>query len=212
MLLYLIRHGETEYNLQGRIQGQIDTPLTALGRKQAKSAARRVKHVQFDALYSSDLGRAIETANEVSKTIGLEINRSTLLRERNFGVLQGLTREEAASKFPEAANEWRKADPAARIPEGESTLDVIARCNEFIQFLAANHPENSTICAVCHGGSLRGLVLAMTKIPPELGRVFLFANASLSILEIGKKTSIKLLNDTHHAESLEVTERDEDNA
>src|SRR3989454_11493533 len=97
----LIRHGQSEGNAEGRFGGHTDTPLSARGRQQAEATARALASEKFDAIYSSDLHRAIETASPLVKLTGVTLNTTEALRERSVGVMEGLTFEEAAEQHPE---------------------------------------------------------------------------------------------------------------
>jgi probable phosphoglycerate mutase len=94
MKLICIRHGETQWNVEGREMGQLDSPLTPLGLRQAEAIADRLGKLEFDALYSSDLGRAVQTAEAIASRCGRDIRLDAGLRERNMGIFQGLTLEE----------------------------------------------------------------------------------------------------------------------
>src|ERR1043166_10075988 len=99
--ILLIRHGETLWNQQGRMQGQNDSPLTTTGLEQARKLARRLKHVEFTTLYSSDLGRAHQTARCIADETGHEVLADAGLRERSFGIFEGLTNTEIKLKHPD---------------------------------------------------------------------------------------------------------------
>jgi len=201
-LLYLVRHCETTFNAEGRIQGHLDAPLTRLGVRQAKMIARRLSGETFAAVYSSDLARARTTAEIIAAPHELPVWTTPLLREANLGVVQGLTREEVAERFPEALHIWRR-EPASRRPPGaESLEEVVARCAEFLEIIAREHGSDENILIAGHGGSLRGLVIALLGLPVSAYRLLHFYNASLSILETGSNPGIRLLNDTCHLGSI----------
>lgn len=206
--LYLVRHGETIFNIQERIQGQSDSPLTELGVRQAEAIARRLASIRFSTIYSSDSGRAMQTAKIVARSHGLPITSTPLLREAKFGLVQGMTRTEIEEQFPPEEHEWRR-DRSLRPPGAETHAQVVARCREFLT--ALNPPLSggtSEIAVICHGGSLRGLIIAALDLPVEMYRKMHFSNASLSVIEIGETASLRLLNDTCHL--LELNERAED--
>lgn len=197
-LLYLVRHGETTFNAEGRIQGHLDAPLTKLGVRQAEMIAHRLSGETFTAVYSSDLARARTTAEIIAAPHGLPVQTTPLLREANLGVVQGLTRDEIAERFPEALHIWRR-EPASRRPPGaESLEEVVARCAEFLEIIAREHGSDENIFVAGHGGSLRGLVIAALGLPVSTYRLLHFYNAGLSILETGPNPGIRLLNDTCH--------------
>ena len=210
--LYIVRHGETKHNLEGRIQGHSDSPLTALGEKQAKAIGRRLARVDFDAIYSSDLGRAVATAKAIASHHSyLPIRTTELLREANLGIVQGYTRDEFAAKYPEEFNKWREDSAKNRPPGAESLDSVIERCGVFLQKIVSEYNDGDRILAVVHGGSLRGLVCAAFGLSAAFYRSIYTANASLSIIDVGDRPAIRLLNDTCHLDSLKATEEDADN-
>src|SRR5690242_14633994 len=118
--LLVVRHGETEWNLQGRMQGQQDSPLTPLGLQQARQLARRLRAVPHVALYSSDLGRAHRTARCVADETKQAIVSDKGLRERTFGIFEGLTNAEIQVKHPDLYVPFSKRDPHFAMPGGES--------------------------------------------------------------------------------------------
>lgn len=125
-MLILLRHGETEFNRAGRWQGQIDSPLTDTGRTQAFTAAKRLAGFRFDAIISSPLGRAAETANIVAESLDLAVRTDPRLMEVSSGVLEGLTSEEIEQRWP-GFIAWRAQDRWTRAPEGGETYDAAAR-------------------------------------------------------------------------------------
>ncbi|MFQ3549257.1 MAG: histidine phosphatase family protein [Armatimonadota bacterium] len=207
--LYLVRHGETEFNLEGRIQGHNDSPLTELGVLQAKAIAKRLSGFSFDAIYSSDLGRTIQTANEIASYHDNEIISEPLLREMNHGVLQGLTREDIDIKYPRHKNPWRE-NRTMRVPKAEKWEEVIARCEKFLSKVISKHQDNSHILVVGHGGSLRGLIIAACGLPTSFWRVVYFANCGFSVLDIGDMPKIQCLNDTSHLLNIKISDEEVD--
>lgn len=209
--LYLVRHGETTYNAEGRIQGHEDAPLSALGRKQAEAIAKRLSGEKFTAVYSSDLGRARVTAEIIAAPHNLAVKTTPLIRESNLGVLQGMTRAEVEERYPAELHEWRRNPLTMRPPGAETREEVIARCVEFLQMVSEAHEDGDQILAVGHGGSLRGLIVASCGLPAEFYRMIHLSNTSLSIVEIGESSALWLLNDTCHLNSLVTYEEDVDN-
>lgn len=206
ILLYLVRHGETIGNLEGRIQGHLDGPLSELGLRQAAAAADRLASESFSAVYSSDLGRARATAEAIAARHGLNVQTTPLLREAHYGVVQGLTHAEIDERFPVELNEWRR-DPVRRRPPGaESRESVNERCGKFVDGILAAHSDGDRIVVVGHAGSVRGVIAAACGFPIEFGRMVHVWNASLSILEIGDNTALRLLNDTCHLDNSDQCE------
>ncbi len=210
MLFYLIRHGETDYNSGGRVQGHTDIPLSPLGLRQADALAERLAGEKFDALYSSDLLRASQTADAICSRCGIDNQPDSLLRERCFGVLEGLTREQIHEAYPKVVGMLR-ADPDCAPPEGESKSDVYRRCREFVDGVRAEHGPDEKIAVVGHGGSITAILSILCDLPP-LGGMVRFGNTSLSIVEVTDRPAIEVLNDTCHLNTIGVTSTDEDNS
>jgi len=210
--LYLVRHGESAHNLENRIQGQSDSPLTPLGIRQAEVVAVRLAVEHFDAVYSSDLGRALQTAEIIAAPHHLPVQATSLLRERDFGVVQGMTRAEIEERFPSDRFEWRRSPSGTAPPDAETHPLVVERCGRFISQVLQDQPLGSCVLAICHGGSLSGLILSALGLPVSAYRMLHFSNVGISILEIGDAPSLRCLNDTCHLANVEVTDEDADNA
>jgi broad specificity phosphatase PhoE len=144
--LLLARHGETDWNRDHRVQGHTDVALNAAGRAQADALADSLDGTRIDAVYSSDLSRAVETADAVARRHGLDVVVDTDLREKNFGSWEGLTDVEIADRFPDSVR--------GRWGDGESTEDVAARVLPAIERIRARHPGESVL-VVSHGGPIR---------------------------------------------------------
>jgi probable phosphoglycerate mutase len=179
--LYLVRHGETLWNLEKRFQGQIDSPLTENGREQARILGEFLQGVSFDVLITSDLGRAEETARLVNSFLKISaFTTEPLLRERNFGIFHGLNREEAEKKYPqEAAMIWSGNSDAA-VPGGESKNQLRQRVQQFLDELPVKYP-GKRILAVTHGGVVNTAIRLVLRIPFEAPRRFKLPNTGLSI-------------------------------
>jgi probable phosphoglycerate mutase len=183
----VIRHGETEWNVANRVQGHGDSRLTAAGRAQAQSLALRLAGEHFDLLVSSDLGRALETAQPLAEASGHAIRRDARLRERSFGDGEGLSYEEIGKRYPGAfpkvgtasASESSEADidPDYAIPGGESRRQFHERVAGAFESMAAEHPE-ARIVVVTHGGVLGALYRHVHGIPVAAARRIPIANAS----------------------------------
>lgn len=208
--LYVVRHGQTVDNLENRIQGHSDSPLTPLGVKQAEAVANRLATEHFDAIYSSDLGRAVATAGIIASKHDLPIRTSQLLRELNLGVAQGLTAKEFAEQYPEEYRLWSTYSVKHRPPGAESIESLTERCREFVQQVLRDHKDGDRLAVVCHSGSQRGLVCAALDLPVTYYKGLSVANAALSIVEIGDRPTLRLYNDTCHLHNIEVTVSDVD--
>jgi broad specificity phosphatase PhoE len=208
--VYLVRHGESVYNAEERIQGHQDIPLSGLGLRQAEAIARRLAPVRLDAVYSSDLIRASATAESIARPHGLPVQTTLLLRESRLGVIEGLTRAEVEARYPADQHEWRRNPLTARPPGAETVDDLIARCGRFVSEMLANMPEDAQVLVVGHGGSSRGVIAAGLGLPSDIYRKTHFSNASLSIIELGKSPAFWLLNDTSHLNSMRTDEEEMD--
>ncbi len=194
----LIRHGETTWNAEGRIQGHKDIPLTDKGLRQAQLAAERLRHTTIDAVFSSDLSRASATAAALATIHNLPVVTTPLLREARLGVWQGMTVKEAADKYPEAYELYRTDSVSNRPPGAEYLEEVIARCREFIE-IALNDYPNGTVAIACHGGSVRGLIAAAYGLGPEFYRKVRLDNGGISVFSVtDDKPLLESLNDTCH--------------
>ncbi len=180
--------------------------MSALGLRQAEAIARRLSTERFDAVYSSDLGRASVTAEIVAKPHGLPVRTTQLLREANLGVIQGLTRAEVEEQFPEGLHVWRQEPTKQRPPGGETLEQVAERCAEFLSTTLPRHGHSEKLLVVGHGGSVRGVIISALGLPISTYRVFHFSNASLSILDTGEHPGLWLLNDTCHLLSIKTDE------
>jgi alpha-ribazole phosphatase/probable phosphoglycerate mutase len=193
-MIYIVRHGETDWNIENRMQGHTDVPLNEKGRKQAEEIARDLKDVHFDIIYTSPLTRAYETATIINKQHKVPIIKDTALQERQFGLLEGKTYEEV-NKFHPAlifSETWNYPD--YRPPGGESVNDISKRIHNFTkQILKTN--SGKSILLVSHGVALRILVGSFLGTPPEQLERLRMKNASLTIIEIsGGKPTLHVIN------------------
>lgn len=150
--LLLARHGESDWNRARRWQGHADRPLTDLGRRQARELAERLADVELDAVYSSDLQRASETAEIVARSQGLDVTTMPELREVDVGSWSGLTRTEAEERFPEAYVRWTAG--AEGWEDGETYEELAARVVGAVHEIAEHFPGDRVL-VVAHGGSIR---------------------------------------------------------
>lgn len=178
--LILIRHGETEWNITGRIQGyRADSALTATGREQVRALAVRLAREGIDALYSSDAGRTRETADPIGAATRLPVVYETALRERNYGVFEGHSFAGIGSAFPEEFEKFRTRDPHYVPPEGESAAQFRDRIITALEIVAAQ-VSGRRAAVVTHGGVLGALYRYAMNIPLEAKRGYSLANASLN--------------------------------
>lgn len=178
--IIIVRHGQTEWNIRGIRQGYLDSPLTARGMVQAKALGQRLGREQFTALYSSDLGRAMQTAREIASVTGHEIVTDARLRERHLGIFQGLSGDEIVAKYPEERRLMRSRGPSYVIPEGESMVQQVERNIACLNELAARH-QGEQIVVVTHGGVVSAFFRHTLEISLEAPRRFEFVNAGLNV-------------------------------
>ena len=176
----MIRHGQTLWNLKLIRQGHLDSPLTEKGMAQAKALGERLKREAFTALYSSDLGRALQTAQMIADATGHPIVTDPRLRERHLGIFQGLSGDELREKYPEEYRLHRTSGPGYVIPGGESVQQQVTRNVEYLNEIAAKH-LGETIVVVTHGGVLSGFFRHTLSIPLAAPRRFEFTNGSLNV-------------------------------
>jgi probable phosphoglycerate mutase len=174
-----IRHGETDWNVEKRIQGQIDISLNASGHKQAQAMASNAAQHEFSAIYSSDLQRASDTANMLAQKSGLNIIKLPQLRERHFGIFQGLTAAEGKVQFPAAHAHYQSRDPEYAFENGESLHHFAARVDAAVNQMTQQH-KGKTIAAVTHGGLLDILYRKATDRPLHTPRDFDIPNCALN--------------------------------
>ncbi|MEQ5401252.1 2,3-diphosphoglycerate-dependent phosphoglycerate mutase GpmB [Providencia rettgeri] len=180
--VYLVRHGETEWNLARRIQGQSDSPLTATGRLQARQVAERIKSEGITHIITSDMGRTLETAQIIASVCECEITTEPRLRELNMGVLE----QRAIESLTPEEEQWRKSlidgTRGGRIPEGESMEELYTR-----MFAALNScldlPEGSRPLIVSHGIALSTLISRIMGVPAYSERRLRLRNCSLSRID-----------------------------
>jgi probable phosphoglycerate mutase len=177
----VVRHGETAWNAETRIQGHLDSPLNEEGLAQALLLAERLAHEHFDQLYCSDLGRVLQTAQPLVDRTGKRPLLSPRLRERNLGVFQGLTGAECQRDWPQDYAHFHARDPDHAMPGGESIRQLYARVSGFFDEAAAAHPGERLV-AVTHGGVLDALYRHATAMPLDRVRDFPIYNASLNWL------------------------------
>ncbi len=230
--LLLVRHGRTDWNIAGRFQGQHDTPLNELGRRQAEAVAGRLAAERPAAIYTSNLSRAFETANAIAAAICASIEAANApallkaepfappnpaapaasspppvvvdprLREMNFGEWEGLTYAEIQQRYPVALKKWEMDIAQYTPPGGEALADVAQRVCAAYADICAAHPEGTVIVAA-HGGALQLMVAQALGLPAEKFWQVYLSNASVSDLRVYPEGAIlNLLNDAHHLEGL----------
>lgn len=163
--LVLVRHGQTDFNAEGRMQGQLDSTLTELGLAQARRAGPALAAYEPVRLISSDLTRAARSAEEIAPALGLPVKLDARLRETHLGRWQGLTADDVARDWPGALERWRN-DPAWSPPGGESRVVVAARSLPVVDELDAECADDppSTVLLCAHGGVITALSCALIRL------------------------------------------------
>lgn len=208
--LYLIRHGQSGGNVEGRFGGHSDTPLSELGRKQARVTAKALARERVDVIYSSDLRRAVQTAEPLAKKLELEVNETAAFRERDVGVLEGLTFSESKELYPKDYYALVNRNINHRITEGESYRHLLRRGTGALKEILRTH-RGQKIVVFSHTGAICYLTLYLigainrhTKQTPWL----VTSNCGINRFEIRGRhnTRVLALNDTRHL--LEMTGND----
>lgn len=181
----LVRHGETAWNVERRLQGHLDVPLNDTGQAQAQATAANLATVHFAAVYSSDLQRARQTAAAIARSRAgeMEVEVQPRLRERHYGAFQGLTYAEAEAQFPEDYRRFKEREPHTGFPGGgESLAEFAARVAEALTELANNH-AGEQVLVVTHGGVLDIVHRLASGKPLDAPRDFTIPNAALNWIE-----------------------------
>lgn len=202
--ILLIRHGETLWNQQGRMQGQHDSPLTPLGLQQARQLAARLKGVSFTTLYSSDLGRAHQTARCIGDATGHHIVADPSLRERGFGIFEGLTNTEIKNRYPEEYERFARREPDFAMEGGESASRFRDRCVAGLEQIAQRH-AGETIAVVSHGLVLDALYRTACRMALDVARGFPLLNCSLNTFRYANGWTAVAVCDVTHLASDDIT-------
>ena len=181
--LCIVRHGETAWNAEHRVQGQLDVPLNAIGQAQALAASKVLSKEKFDAIYSSDLSRARQTAEPTASFHSMEVLVEEDLRERHYGIFERLTYAEVKVRYPDDYARFEARDPEYAFRTGESLKDFSARSISVVSKIAGAHPGKS-ILVFTHGGVLDKLYRFITGLPLSAERKFGIPNAGLNHVEV----------------------------
>ena len=177
--LYLIRHGQSEWNRARRVQGHTNSPLTELGHRQAQAVAEALARRGIDVLYASDLSRAHDTALAIGNETNLELTLDPRLREMCYGILEGLTWDEAEERHPGMYAALRGGPPDRVITGGESRNQLIERALAFMGDVLERHPGQN-ICAATHGGLIAYVFRTLVKIPLDAPPAFRTMNCAIT--------------------------------
>jgi len=198
--LFLVRHGDTKLNSAERFWGQTDVELSVAGMRQAERLRDRLATQKIDVIYTSNLSRALVTAEIIASSHQLDVITCAELHEINFGKVEGLTFTEVSHLYPELARTWPDRDLTFRFPDGESVDELNNRVSKFLGRLQ-KHTLEETILIVAHSAPLRLLICHLLGIDLRNWRQFRLDLASLSIMETYPQGAIlSLLNDVSHLE------------
>jgi broad specificity phosphatase PhoE len=201
MLMFLVRHAESTWNRQKKIQGQRDPQLSPYGKREAKLLARRFKGLEFEAVYSSPLKRAQGTARAiVGKRMELQFIEE--LTEINLGEWEGRTLKQIRRKFGESFDDWAVSPSKVEIPGGEDFKEFKKRVGRAMRGIERRHKVGNVL-VVCHGGVISTYATTLLNLPPDDVWCLTVKNASLTIVEIGPDIrKLITFNDISHLMSL----------
>jgi 2,3-bisphosphoglycerate-dependent phosphoglycerate mutase len=201
--ILFIRHGETDWNRIKRIQGYIDIPLATSGIEQAQRLAKRLideaaQGARLDAIYSSDLQRAQQTAQPFASVLGLPLQLREGLRERSYGAFEGYDREQIAERYPVEFEHWQSRDGGFAPPDGESMRAFYHRVMQTVQSIVAAHPGGRVAC-VAHGGVLDCVYRFARDLTLEVPRDYALLNTSINVVDFdgGKATVVSWADVAH---------------
>ena len=198
MKLFLTRHGQTDWNIAGRYQGQSDTPLNETGLRQAEQIAKRLSSETIHAIYSSDLSRAANTAQTIADFHSLEIKKDSRWRELSFGDWEGLTYQEMSARSPNLFEAWMKDPLTISTPNGETLAQLAERVKAAFYEIKEEH-ANQTVLVVAHSGSLQSLLAVALGVDLNRYWQFRISQASLSEMNVYEDSVVlNLLNDVSH--------------
>ena len=189
----IVRHGETLWNREHRIQGQGNSELSSVGLRQAVAVAQRLAQRRCTRLVSSDLGRTVQTARPIAAATGLALETDAGLRERAFGVFEGLVPDQIRARYPEDHVRWQAREPAHVIPGGESLVQLRELVRGCLEALARDQAHQSAgaeagaVIVVTHGGVLDALYRIAAEVAPDAPRTWQLLNASVNQISVGAR-------------------------
>ncbi len=204
-----VRHGETVWNAEMRMQGQLDTALSAHGRWQAARAGQALAGEGIEAIVASDLARAFDTARAIADVVGLEVETDAGLRERCFGEFEGYTYAEIDARWPVEAALWRRHDPAFGPAGGETLIAFFDRAVASLTRIAVA-ARGRTICVVTHGGVLDCLYRVAAGVDLAAARTWELGNAAINrVLFTGEGFTLVGWGDTGHLDGVTLDDASE---
>lgn len=200
MKIYLIRHGQTDWNIQGRIQGSHDIPLNEAGQRQAEQVAKGMDSLRVSRVFSSTLTRAVETAEKIGSRQKAEICSMPQLIEVEFGKWEGMTWEEIMEAYPKEYRLWALNPDEVAPPGGETQDQVISRCAHAIKEILRITGGREDVAIVSHGATIAYLISYMMRNDPDIESIIV-ENASITTVNYSPLTEDFMLlemNDTSH--------------
>ncbi len=203
MRVLLVRHGQTDWNEEGVFRGRVDIGLNSRGRQQADIIGQRLRKVRLDAVYSSPLSRAVETAERIVSFHGKKVQLCDELVDIDFGRWQGLKQTDVRTRYPEVYRVWETAPQKVRIPEAETLDDVQARLLTGLKKIAHIHPDG-TVVLVSHGLTNKVLVCAILGLDNSHFWKVKQDNGAVNIFKYTEHSSkLFLMNDTSHLRTID---------
>lgn len=196
--IYIVRHGQTEWNILGKTQGHGDSNLTAKGREQAELLAESMTKYPIDYIYSSDLGRAYQTAEIIGNKLNIEIEKTEALREMNFGTWEGRVIKDIMEEDPDLYRRWRNEPHLAQIPQGETLYQIKERTDAFIKEINEKY-DGKHIVLVTH--SLCARIMLLSFLDSSVQNIYRInqGNTALNIIELRDYGPVVMkMNDTTH--------------
>ncbi len=197
----LVRHGKTVWNAEGRYQGKMDIPLNEEGREQARKVGEALKDFPVKAVYSSPLSRCKDTASEIAKHHGLEVQVKEGFKEIDHGQWEGMLASEVEEKYPELLKLWREKPSQVKMPEGESLKDVYDRAVKAFEEVVSKHSDEDLIVIVGHDATNKVLMCYLLGTDLDKFWAFKQANCGITVLEYHpetKKVIVHVANATGH--------------
>lgn len=196
--IYIVRHGQTEWNLLGKTQGHGNSDLTPKGIEQAELLADSMTKYPIDYIYSSDLGRAYQTAEIIGNKLSIEVEKTEALREMNFGTWEGRIIKDIIEEDPELYKMWRNEPHIAKIPQGETLSQIKERTDAFIKEINEKY-DGKHIVLVTH--SLCARIMLLSFLDSDVKNIYRInqANTALNIIELRDYGPVVMkMNDTTH--------------
>ena len=196
--IYIVRHGQTEWNLLGKTQGHGNSDLTPKGIEQAELLADSMTKYPIDYIYSSDLGRAYQTAEIIGNKLNIEVEKTEALREMNFGTWEGRIIKDIIEEDPELYKMWRNEPHLAKIPQGETLSQIKERTDAFIKEINEKY-DGKHIVLVTH--SLCARIMLLSFLDSDVKNIYRInqANTALNIIQLRDYGPVVMkMNDTTH--------------